>query len=106
MTQEKFAPLGVLLAALALVPIAARAQPAAAPPAAEEARFDVRGFTINGNTLIDSVALASVLGRFKGQRTLTELQEAARTVQGLYADAGYGAVVAYLPPQPVSDGNV
>jgi hemolysin activation/secretion protein len=93
------------LLALAATPAAAQA-PAAPSPATEEARFEVRGFAISGTSLIDSNALVALLARFKGQRTMAELRQAAAAVQDAYSDAGFGAVVAYLPPQAVADGTV
>jgi len=111
MTRNKLARQGFSLAAISLAALAvpgapALAQPAPEPPAGAEAKVDVRGFTITGNTLLDATAMAGLLARYKGQRTFAELREAAQTVQGLYAEAGYGAVLAYLPPQPMNDGNV
>src|SRR5687767_2508843 len=66
----------------------------------------VSGFQVTGNTLIDSRSLDAVLMPLLGQRTLEELQRAAAAVQALYAAEGYGAVVAYVPPQSGQDGIV
>lgn len=87
-----------------------RAQPASAggPPSAPvaEATVQVTAFTVQGNTLLDPALLQALLQPWRGPRTLVELGEAAQAVQAQYSRAGYGAVVAYLPPQPVADGTV
>ena len=95
--------------AASLVP-PAQAQPAgAAGPAsapAVEATAVVTAFSVQGNTLLDPAALQALLQHWLGPRTLAELGQAAQAVQTQYSRAGYGAVVAYLPPQPVADGTV
>jgi hemolysin activation/secretion protein len=72
---------------------------------AQEARVRVDRFVVTGNTLLAQDALDAALARFKGERTLAELQQAAGVVQALYRDAGYGGVVAYLPPQTGAPGE-
>lgn len=93
-----------LLAALAAtVPAPVRAQ---TPPAAADASIAVRAFRVQGNTLLDPAVVQAALAAHVGQRRLADLRQAALAVQALYGQAGYAAVVAYLPPQPVSDGTV
>ena len=72
---------------------------------AQEARVPVNQFIITGNTLLPQSALDAALARFKGERTLAELEQAAQAVQALYRDAGYGGVVAYVPPQKGEPGR-
>jgi hemolysin activation/secretion protein len=72
---------------------------------AQEPRVQVDQFVVSGNTLLTQDALDAALERFKGERTLAELQEAALAVQALYRDAGYGGVVAYVPPQQGAPGR-
>jgi hemolysin activation/secretion protein len=72
---------------------------------AQEPRVRVDQFVVSGNTLLSQHALDAALARFKGERTLAELQNAALVVQSLYRDAGYGAVVAYVPPQTGTPGQ-
>ena len=106
-----------LAAASLAAPLQAQPAPAAAPisaapfagptPAAEaEATVVVTAFAVQGNTLLDPAALQALLQHWRGPRTLAELGQAAQAVQAQYSRAGYGAVVAYLPPQPVADGTV
>jgi hemolysin activation/secretion protein len=77
-----------------------------AGPIAAQETVKVSGFQVSGNTLLDPKAVDAVLLPMLGQRTLEELRRAAAAVQALYAAEGYGAVVAYLPPQTGHDGLV
>jgi hemolysin activation/secretion protein len=81
---------------------------AAGAAAAEVAAptYSVERFNVSGNTLLDPARVAATLAPFKGQRTLDELKRAAEAVQRLYTEAGWGGVIAYLPPQSSSDGSV
>lgn len=74
--------------------------------AAAQARVKVAGFQVTGNTLLAAAAVDAVLLPMLGLRTLDELNQAATAVQALYAAQGYGAVVAYVPPQTGQDGLV
>ncbi len=77
-----------------------------AAPLLAQTSVKVSGFQITGNTLLDPKKVDAVLMPMLGQRTLDELHRAANAVQALYAAEGYGAVVAYLPPQSGQDGLV
>lgn len=68
------------------------------------ARMSVSGFLISGNTLLSQPRLMESLTSFVGERSLDELKQAALAVQQVYRDAGYSAVIAYLPEQTVVDG--
>ena len=95
------------LFSLALAGTAWAQTPAAtASAAAVEPQVQVNAFKVDGATLIDATRLQTVLTPWHGQRSLSELRQAAMAVQAAYTAAGYGAVVAYLPPQPVQDGVV
>jgi hemolysin activation/secretion protein len=76
---------------------------AASPPAAT---VDVRGFSVRGNTLLPQDRIDAALQPFRGPQSLPQLRAAARAVQALYSQAGYGAVVVTLPPQAPADGVV
>jgi hemolysin activation/secretion protein len=92
----------------ALLCVAAFGAPALAQPGAAtvERRVEVSGFSLSGATLIDPAVLLAALERFKGRRSLPELREATQAIQNLYVEAGYGAVVAYLPSQAIEDGTI
>ena len=94
----------LLMAALAL-PALQASLPARAQTAATE-QVQVRSFQVQGNTLLDAAAVQAVLAPHTGARDLADLQKAAQAVQALYVQAGWAAVLVYLPPQPVADGVV
>jgi hemolysin activation/secretion protein len=75
-------------------------------PCRAQSTVKVSGFQVTGNSLLDPRKVDAVLMPMLGQRTLEELHRAAAAVQSLYAAEGYGAVVAYLPPQSGQDGLV
>ncbi len=70
------------------------------------ARVQVSEFVVTGNDLLPEAQLQQVLAPFKGERTLAELKQAAQAVQDLYSQAGFGAVIAYLPEQTDTAGRV
>lgn len=99
---------GPLLAlAGASLPPSIHAQPAqAAATAQAAARLPVQQFLVEGNSLLPEPQLQATLAPFKGERSLAELKQAAAAVQELYREAGYGAVIAYLPEQRGAAGTV
>lgn len=78
---------------------------AAASASAQAPRVPVNEFVVTGNTLLPPDVLDAALSRFKGERSLDELKQAAQAVQALYREAGYGAVVAYVPEQSGAPGR-
>ncbi len=66
----------------------------------------VKAYTVTGNTLLPAATIDAALAPYLGDRSLDELRQAALVVQGLYRDAGYGAVVAFLPEQTATGGQV
>jgi hemolysin activation/secretion protein len=93
----------VLAAALAWPALAAQAQ---SPAPASTDVVQVQRFQVQGNTLLAPAAVQAALAPYTGARNLADLQKAAQAVQALYGQAGWAAVVVYLPPQPVADGVV
>jgi hemolysin activation/secretion protein len=93
------------LAAAVAWPLLATSPGAQAQATATE-QVQVRSFQVQGNTLLDAAAVQAALAPHTGARTLADLQKAAQAVQALYVQAGWAAVVVYLPPQPVADGVV
>src|SRR5205814_7023837 len=93
---------------VSLIPAFGSAQivPPTVAGSASAGKVRVTGFDVNGNTLLAPSSIDAVLERFKGERTALELRQAAQAVQELYTREGYGAVVAYLPPQDLSRGSV
>lgn len=88
-------------------PLVAPDAPAEAPASRPEGpRLRVTGFQVQGNTLLPAEQVQAALAPHAGQRTAEELQRAAATLQALYAQAGYGGVVAFVAPQSAADGVV
>ncbi len=89
--------LGVSLA-LGMAPARAADPP---PPAGSPtpATLEVSAFEVSGNTLLPFLAIQRALEPFKGRRSAAELQAAVDRLQALYAEAGWGGVVVFLPPQ-------
>lgn len=108
----RFACAGLLNALAAVAVAQAPAAAEAATPGASAAasvpapRVRVDRFVVTGNTLLPAHAIDAALAPYRGERTLAELQQAALVVQDLYGRRGWGGVVAFVPPQPVSAGTV
>ena len=66
---------------------------------AQAVRVPVDEIVVTGNTLLAPEVLRATLAPLTGELTLDDLKQAAHKVQALYRDAGYGAVVAYVPEQ-------
>lgn len=79
--------------------------PANANPPATPA-IQVERYKVSGNTLLDPALVEATLAPFKGPRTVAELRRAAEALQQRYVEAGYGGVVAYVPPQSAVGGEV
>lgn len=84
-----------------LMPAAARA---ANPPDAQQ--VSISDISVIGNTLLPQSTVDAVLAPYKGQRSMEEIKRAAAALQDAYRQAGYGAVVTFLPEQAVSGGKL
>lgn len=91
--------MGVGLLLTLAAPLLRAADPA--PPAATEATgmLEVRAFEVTGNSLLPFLDIQRCLEPFKGRRSAAELQAATEKLQALYAQAGWGGVLVFLPPQ-------
>lgn len=102
-------PVAALVACLAM-PVASWAQtrPAAVPVAtADSARFDVLEYEIEGNSVLDALAVErAVLPHMGEQRSLVDVENARAALEKAYQDAGYLTVLVDLPEQRVADGLV
>lgn len=97
--------LRAIVCAAGLASALAPAQTPPAPPAAA-LTVPVTRYEVLGNTLLPPAALAQRLQAFTGNAPLDRLRAAAAAVQGMYRDAGYGGVVAFLPEQDLQGGVV
>lgn len=64
----------------------------------------VQRFEVQGNSLLPPSLIEQTLAAYKGSTSLKQMRDAAAAVQQLYREAGYGAVVAFLPEQGLADG--
>ncbi|HEX5363507.1 MAG TPA: ShlB/FhaC/HecB family hemolysin secretion/activation protein [Gallionella sp.] len=79
----------------------------ACPAFAESIKFEVTGFSVEGNTLLPAEQVQSALAPFVGaDREMADVNKAAEALHALYQNAGY-AVVQVIPPQQIiTSGNV
>jgi len=99
--MEHFGRLLVCAAALVALPVWAQTATSGPAPAPAALTVLVKGFEVQGNTLLTPAAVMQRLAPFTGRATLQRLRDAAAEVQEMYREAGYGGVVAFLPEQPL-----
>ena len=93
--------LALALMALAVSQVFAQTQPAAGP------RFDIRGFRVEGATLIAPADIDAAVAAFVGpSRSFADVRAAAAAIERLYAAKGYGVVQVIVPEQQVKDGDI
>ena len=93
------------IAALALVSCLATAAPV--QEAVPGPRFDIARFAVEGNSLLSTAQINSALAVHVGrQRNFGDVQQAMRTLEKAYADAGWTAVQVSLPEQELTDAVV
>ncbi len=69
--------------------------------------FRIDSVRVEGNTLLPPASLDAVLADLPGpSRTMADLTQAAARLQRAYRDAGYGGVLAFVPPQTLGSGPV
>jgi hemolysin activation/secretion protein len=73
---------------------------------AQPVKVRVDEIRVVGNTLLPQASIDALLERYKGERSADEIKQAAAAVQALYRDAGYGAVVAFVPEQALGSGRL
>jgi len=75
--------------------------------AAEEVRFEIRLFEIEGNTVLSEEMIRGVLKDFVGpERTAEDVEKARERLEALYHQGGYPTVAVNIPEQTVEDGVV
>jgi hemolysin activation/secretion protein len=95
---------GALATACALGASGAAAQDA---PAQAEPTFDIQAIDIDGNTVLDQVALEKAIYPFMGPgRTRADVAGAQKALEAVYHAKGFQTVVVEVPRQNVSEGVV
>ena len=80
---------------------------APAAPAAQQQRINVSSVRVEGNTLLPERVLSDLTAGVAGTaRRMQDLNQVAARIQNAYRNAGFGGVVAYVPEQESSGGNV
>jgi len=100
------------LAAFSLSGIAARAAdvaPASPTPApsAPVRHFEINAFEVEGNSVLDEVAIDAAVEPYLGpDRVMSDIDGARAALEKAYASRGYQTVYVVLPPQTVKGGVV
>ena len=72
-----------------------------------EPRFEIRGFIVEGATLIGKEEIAAAVGPFAGKdQDFADVQRALEALERAYTDKGYSAVQVILPEQELDRGEV
>lgn len=70
-------------------------------------RFDIRGYKIKGNTLLELDELRSSIKPFTGKdKSFTDVQHALESLERSYQKLGFGMVQVYLPEQELNKGII
>jgi hypothetical protein len=89
------------------LPGMARAQEAAAAPAAPERQVNNEEYLVRGNTVLDARAIEAAVTPFLGPgRTLKDVEGARDALVAAYQARGYQSVYVDLPEQQVEQGVV
>lgn len=90
-------------------PVLAQApsQPVVPAQAPVELRFDIRRYSVEGNTLLPQQEVDEAVRPFVGaQRDFGDVQRALESLENAYRLRGYSAVQVYLPEQDLEKGEV
>lgn len=74
---------------------------------AQDTRFDIKRFQVEGNSLLPQDLVEQILIPFIGtQKVYGDVQKALEALEGEYRRMGYGTVQVYVPEQELTDGVV
>jgi hemolysin activation/secretion protein len=74
---------------------------------AEDERFDIQRFQVEGNTLLAPAHVEALVAPFVGhRRNYGDIQKALEALEGAYRASGYGTVQVYVPEQELTQGVV
>ena len=77
------------------------------PVLAQDARFDVFEYRVEGATLLPAIAVERAVYPHLGEKkSLTDVESAREALEKAYHDAGYLTVLVTIPQQKVDDGVV
>jgi Hemolysin activation/secretion protein len=76
-------------------------------PKAAERRFDIRGYVVEGNSVLDNRTIERAVYPYLGPgRTMGDIEAARASLEKAYTSAGYQTVYVTIPKQTVRDGTV
>lgn len=98
----------------ASAPVATSVASAAAPDTAPEPviedsilRFEIRGYTLDGASLLDKQDIDQTVAPYIGKdKDFSDVQRALEGIEELYARKGYSAIHVLLPEQELEQGDV
>lgn len=113
-TSDKRPVLRTLISCLCIAafvcPLFAAAQQqtsAVAAVPADEPRFDIFEFQVDGNTVLDAEIIERVVYPFLGERrSFQDVEKAQLALQQAYRDRGFGTVTVDLPEQRADTGVI
>jgi len=74
---------------------------------ADDQKFDIGRYALQGNHLISSADIAARIQRFTGDgRVFADIQRAIETIEAMYQEHGYAGVQVSLPEQEINAGTV
>ncbi len=96
----------MLLAALLAASCVARA-PYAAEGVPDPVRFEIRKFTLEGNTVLPPDEAERMLAPHRGpDKDFADIQRALEALESAYRALGYGVVQVTLPEQNITQGEI
>ena len=88
-------------------PVPAKAEPTAEVAKAEEDRFDIFEFQVEGNSVLPVLTIEETVYPFMGEKkSFKEIEKARQALEKAYHDAGYLSVLVDIPEQEVNAGHV
>ena len=77
------------------------------PCAAQDERFDIVRFQVEGNTLLPGAEVQRIVGPLAGpQRVYGDIQKALEALESAYRRAGFSTVQVFVPEQELTTGIV
>lgn len=74
---------------------------------AQDERFDVHRYQVEGNTLLAPAHVEALVAPFVGhKRNYGDIQKALEALENAYRSSGYGTVQVYVPEQELTQGVV
>jgi hemolysin activation/secretion protein len=107
MLARAFLLIGLSLLAAAAMAQSRNAPPAPVPTAAQEPKFEIRKFLVEGATLLTGAEIETATAPFVGpDKDFADVQRALEALERAYSSKGYSAVQVILPEQELEKGEI